>query len=145
MTYLEANSVHPERGGASTFARYAFDELWSFVAGWAILLDYVIVMAIATISIGHYLTAFWGNLDDRPEDWLIAWVAIALVAFTNIRGVSAARIFRLFRLSLVNLVLMAAIVVIGLATQFHPGQVVDSIHLGSAPTWRDTFSRRATT
>ena len=46
LTYLEGNSIHPERGGASTFARYALDELWSFVAGWAILLDYLIVMAI---------------------------------------------------------------------------------------------------
>jgi basic amino acid/polyamine antiporter, APA family len=137
MTYVEANSIHPERGGASTFARYAFDELWSFVAGWAILLDYVIVMAIATVSIGHYLAAFWGHLDDKPEDWLIAWLAIALVAVANIRGVSAQRTFRLFRLSLANLVLMAAIVVIGLVSQFHPGQVVDSIHLGSVPSWRD--------
>ena len=33
LTYVEANSLHPERGGASTFARYAFDELWSFIAG----------------------------------------------------------------------------------------------------------------
>ena len=29
MTYLEGNSLHPERGGASTFARYAFNELWT--------------------------------------------------------------------------------------------------------------------
>jgi APA family basic amino acid/polyamine antiporter len=137
MTYVEANSIHPERGGASTFARYAFDELWSFVAGWAILLDYVIVMAIATVAISHYLAAFSRHLDDKPVDWLIAWAAIALVAAVNIRGVSPARMGRLVRLSLLNLGLMIAIVGIGLATEFHPGQVIDSIHLGSAPTWRD--------
>ena len=51
LTYVEGNSLHPERGGASTFARYAFDELWSFIAGWAILLDYLIVMAIAALSV----------------------------------------------------------------------------------------------
>ncbi len=33
MTYVEGNSVHPDRGGASSLARYAFDELWSFIAG----------------------------------------------------------------------------------------------------------------
>jgi APA family basic amino acid/polyamine antiporter len=137
MTYIEANSIHPERGGASTFARYAFDELWSFVAGWAILLDYVIVMAIATVSISHYLAAFWGRLDDNPVDWITAWAAIGLVAWVNIRGVSPARMGRLLRLSLANLVLMLAIVGIGLAIEFHPQQVIDSIHLGSAPTWRD--------
>src|SRR5206468_9131812 len=49
MTYLEANSVHPERGGSSTFSRYAFDELVSFAAGWAVLLAYLIVMAIGAL------------------------------------------------------------------------------------------------
>jgi APA family basic amino acid/polyamine antiporter len=137
MTYVEANAIHPERGGASSFARYAFDELWSFVAGWAILLDYVIVMAIATVAIGHYLAAFWGPLAHKPEDWLIAWLALGLTAWTNIRGVSPRRMFRVIRVGLLNLALMAVIVGIGLALDFHPGQVIDSIHLGSAPSWRD--------
>ena len=43
--------VHPERGGASSIARYAFNELWSFIAGWAILLDYLIVTALAALLI----------------------------------------------------------------------------------------------
>ena len=64
MTYVEGNSLHPERGGASTFARYAFDELWSFIAGWAILLDYLIVMALCAFAIPHYLAAFWGDAGD---------------------------------------------------------------------------------
>ena len=52
-TYVEGSSLHQERGGASTFARYAFDEFWSFVAGWAILLDYLIVMAIGAVAIAR--------------------------------------------------------------------------------------------
>jgi basic amino acid/polyamine antiporter, APA family len=39
MTYVEGAALHRERGGSSVFARYAFNELVSFVAGWAILLD----------------------------------------------------------------------------------------------------------
>ena len=65
-TYVEGSSLHIERGGASTFARYAFDEFWSFVAGWAILLDYLIVMAIGSFAVSHYLAAFWGELRDPP-------------------------------------------------------------------------------
>ena len=49
MTYVEGNSLHPERGGASTLARYAFDELVSFIAGWALLLDYVILAAAGDV------------------------------------------------------------------------------------------------
>ena len=44
-----------ERGGSSTFARYAFNELIAFIAGWAILIDYLIVIALAAISVPHYL------------------------------------------------------------------------------------------
>jgi APA family basic amino acid/polyamine antiporter len=62
-TYVEGSSLHQERGGASTYARYALDEFWSFVAGWAILLDYLIVMAAAAVSISDYLTVFWGHLE----------------------------------------------------------------------------------
>ena len=39
MTYVEGSSLHQERGGSTVFARFAFNEFWSFVAGWAILLD----------------------------------------------------------------------------------------------------------
>ena len=63
-TYVEGNSLHPERGGASTFARYAFDELWSFIAGWAILLDYLIVMAIAAVAIPTTCRCSGAQLDD---------------------------------------------------------------------------------
>ena len=43
MTYVEGASLHQERAGSTVFARYAFNELWSFIAGWAILLDFVIL------------------------------------------------------------------------------------------------------
>ena len=62
--YVEGASLHQERGGATVIARYAFNELWSFVAGWAILLDYLIVMAIGAVVIAEYLTVFWGELDE---------------------------------------------------------------------------------
>lgn len=65
LTYVEGNSLHPERGGASVFARYAFNELWSFIAGWAILLDYLIVMAVGAFAVSHYLAAFWGRPASR--------------------------------------------------------------------------------
>ena len=61
MTYVEGASLHQDRGGATVFARYAFNELWSFVAGWAILLDFLILIAIASLSATNYLATFWGD------------------------------------------------------------------------------------
>ncbi len=60
MTYVEGASLHQDRGGATVFARYAFNELWSFVAGWAILLDFLILIAITSLSATNYLATFWG-------------------------------------------------------------------------------------
>ena len=58
MTYAEGASMHPERSGSTVFARYAFNELVSFAAGWAILLDYVILIAVTAYSATQYLGAF---------------------------------------------------------------------------------------
>jgi APA family basic amino acid/polyamine antiporter len=137
MTYLEGNSLHPERGGASTFARYAFDELVAFIAGWAFLLDYLIVMALAAFCIAHYLAAFWGHANDPWIELLIAAAAIGWVAWSNIRGTSTSRTRTLIRLAVLNLALTIAITIIGLAMEWDPGAVIDSIDLGSAPKWED--------
>jgi APA family basic amino acid/polyamine antiporter len=137
MAYVEGNSVHPEQGGASTLARYAFDEFWSFVAGWAILLDYLIVMALAVVAVPHYLSAFWGDAGKGPWDLLIAAAAIGFVCVANIRGVSAARFGRVLRIGMVFLVLCVLMIVVGAATSWHGQQAIDSIHLGSAPQWDD--------
>jgi basic amino acid/polyamine antiporter, APA family len=135
LTYVEGNSLHPERGGASTFARYAFNELWSFIAGWAILLDYLIVMAIGAFSISHYLAAFWGSAGRPGVELAIAGGAIAYVAWANVRGLSADRLRMLVRLGLVDIVLLLTVIVAGLVIVFDPDVILDSIHLGSAPEW----------
>ena len=45
ITYVEGGAMFHERGGSSMFARYAFNELVSFIAGWAILIDFLIIIA----------------------------------------------------------------------------------------------------
>jgi APA family basic amino acid/polyamine antiporter len=137
FTYVEGNSLHPERGGASTFARYAFNEFWSFVAGWAMVLDYLIVMAISAFAVSHYLAAFWGVAGDSGAELLIAGATIAFVAWQNIRGVTAARLGTVLRISLANLAISLVVIGVGLATLFDPDLILDSIDLGSAPEWDD--------
>ena len=67
MTYVEGASLHQDRGGSTVFARYAFNELVSFIAGWAILLDYVILIAVTAYSATQYLKVFWSPLGNRGE------------------------------------------------------------------------------
>jgi APA family basic amino acid/polyamine antiporter len=137
MAYVEGNSIHPEQGGASTLARYAFNELWSFVAGWAIVLDYLIVMAIAVVAIPHYLSAFWGGAGDQPWQTLISLACMAWVAWSNVRGVGATRFGRVLRLGLGFLGICVAMIVVGAITDWHGQAVIDSIDLGTRPEWGD--------
>jgi basic amino acid/polyamine antiporter, APA family len=136
-TYVEGSSLHIERGGASTFARYAFDEFWSFVAGWAILLDYLIVMAIGAVVISEYLTVFWGELGEGALPLVIAGGALLYVAMSNIRGLSADRIGSVLRLSLLSIVVLVVVSLIGFAQYWDPGSISSSIDLGVAPRWED--------
>ncbi|MDQ4048172.1 MAG: APC family permease [Actinomycetota bacterium] len=139
LTYVAGTSLHPERGGASTFARYAFNELWSFIAGWAILLDYLIVMAVGAFAVSHYLAAFWGRADDAGAALAIAGAAIAYVAWANVRGLTGERFRLLLRLSLVSLMLFLAIAVVGIAQLFDLSLLTDSIELGETPRWEDAI------
>ncbi|MEA2366191.1 MAG: basic amino acid/polyamine antiporter, family [Thermoleophilaceae bacterium] len=136
-TYVEGSSLHVERGGASTFARYAFDEFWSFVAGWAILLDYLIVMAIGSVVISEYLSVFWGDLGDGALPLVIGGGALLFVAMQNIRGLSADRLGTVLRLSLFSILVLVAVSLIGFVQYWDPGSIRATIDLGVAPRWED--------
>ena len=135
MTYVEGASLHQDRGGSTVFARYAFNELMSFVAGWAILLDYVILIAITSFSATQYLQVFWGHLGDTGEALGLSLAFIALVVLSNIRGFGQRRARRVGILLAGDIALQAFIVVLGLVLFFDPKVWLDPIHLGSAPTW----------
>lgn len=137
MTYVEGASLHQERGGSTVFARYAFNELVSFVAGWAILLDYVILIAVTAYSATQYLHVFWGRLGERGEALGLALAFIALVVLSNIRGFGTRRARRVGLLLAGDLLAQAFIVVLGLILFFNPHTLTAPIHLGSAPSWSD--------
>ena len=70
-TYAEGTVRYPEAGGSSSFARHAFNELVSFGAAWAQMLNYVITIAISVIFVPHYLSIFWSPLRTNPWDIVV--------------------------------------------------------------------------
>src|SRR4029078_4675477 len=60
-SYAEAGATIPDRGGASAYARRAFNDMAGFVAGWATVLDYVISISLAALFIPHYMAAALGK------------------------------------------------------------------------------------
>ena len=137
LTYFEGMTLYStERGGSAVMARHAFNELLSFVAGWAILLDFLILIAISTLAIGHYLSALWSAFGDRGLDLAIALLVLALVARYNYLG-KAPRGRRTIALALVDMALVLMIVGLGIGLAFDPPAVADTIDVGSVPTWAD--------
>jgi len=137
MTYAEGASLHPERGGSAVFARYAFNELISFVAGWAIFLDYTILIAVTALTVPSYLAAFAAPIGRGAIEVAVALAVIALVAADNLTGVSARRLRPRLMITVADLILQALIIVLGLALVFNPDNLTASIHLGTAPSWAD--------
>jgi basic amino acid/polyamine antiporter, APA family len=135
MTYVEGASLHQERGGSTVFARYAFNELVSFVAGWAILLDYVILIAVTAFSATQYLQVYWSRLGDKGAALGLALAFIALVVLGNIRGFGTRRARRVGMLLAADILVQTFIVVLGLILFFEPDKWLNPIHLGTAPSW----------
>ena len=60
LSYAEGTAAIPETGGAATFVRRAFNDLAGFLTGWVLFLDYLIVIALSTLFLPHYLGAALG-------------------------------------------------------------------------------------
>ncbi|MEA2285348.1 MAG: basic amino acid/polyamine antiporter, family, partial [Solirubrobacteraceae bacterium] len=137
MTYVEGASLHQDRAGATVFARYAFNELVSFVAGWVMLLDYVILLSVTAFTATHYLAAFWAPLGRGTLETVVALAILAWVAWRSIRGFAKSRVQRISALVTVDVVLQAIVVVLGLAVFFDADLLTQAIELGSNPRWED--------
>jgi APA family basic amino acid/polyamine antiporter len=138
LTYVEGSSMFRERGGSSTFARYAFNELIAFVAGWVILLDYLIVVALAAISVPHYLEPIWDGFGRAGWEIGVAAGVIALVCALNIVNVTGrGRQRSLAFLALADLGLQLAVIVVGCLVVLHPDRLTEQVHLFSEPSVRN--------
>src|SRR5437868_2073228 len=70
LSYAEGTAAIPETGGAATFVRKAFNDFLGFLTGWALFLDYLIVIALSALFLPHYVAGAlkieW--LDRKPGD-----------------------------------------------------------------------------
>jgi APA family basic amino acid/polyamine antiporter len=134
MTYAEATANFPEAGGASSFARRAFNELASFFAGWAQILNYVITVSISAFFVPHYLAVFWPALGHGPGDVLGGITIVLLLTTVNIIGVrESARVN--FVLASIDYATQLLLVSLGVFLVLDFSTVIHNIHLGVAPQW----------
>jgi len=134
LSYAEGTAAIRETGGAATFVRIAFNDFWGFVTGWALFLDYLIVIALAALYVPHYAAAALFTNINKPWDVVAGCGVIAAIA-----AVRLLRNRRLFRfavvIALIDLATQLLLVILGLALLFSPHALSQGTSLGSNPTW----------
>jgi APA family basic amino acid/polyamine antiporter len=133
-TYAEGTVRYPEAGGSSSFARHAFNELVSFGAAWAQMLNYVITIAISVIFVPHYLSIFWEPLRTNPWDIVVGIAFTWLLVGLNIVGVQEAARLNIF-LAVVDFATQLLLVALGFVLIFRPHILWANVHFGVAPRW----------
>ena len=121
LSYAEGTTSIGETGGAATFVRVAFNDLAGFITGWALFLDYLIVIALSALFFPHYLGLAIGmhSIAQRPGDVIVGCVVIVAIALVRLL-----RRTRLYSFSLVvpllDLVTQLLLVLLGFAFLFSP-------------------------
>jgi APA family basic amino acid/polyamine antiporter len=133
-TYAEGTVLFPEAGGSSSFARHAFNELVSFGAAWAQMLNYVITVAISAFFVPHYLSIFWGPLRTNPWDVIGGVIVVILLVGINIVGIREAANLNVF-LAVIDFATQLLLVILGFVLIFSPHILKANVHWGVAPTW----------
>jgi basic amino acid/polyamine antiporter, APA family len=135
-TYAEATAMYPEAGGSSSFARHAFNELWSFFAAWAQMLNYTITIAISAFFVPHYLGGlFWPALEHGPGDIVFGIGVVALLSVVNVVGVKEAAGLNIV-LAITDLATQLLLVIVGIVLVLSPHTLIANVHLGIAPSWK---------
>jgi APA family basic amino acid/polyamine antiporter len=133
-TYIEGTVMYPEAGGSASFARHAFNELVSFIAGWGQMLNYIITAAISAFFVPHYLGVFWEPLRHGPGDVIAGIALVGMLAALNIKGTQESSRLNLV-LAIGDLCTQILLVAIGIVLVLSPDTLVNNVHLGVAPSW----------
>jgi APA family basic amino acid/polyamine antiporter len=136
-SYAEATTMYPEAGGASSFARRAFNEFWSFFAAWSGMLTYVATIAISAFFVPHYVGGlFWDALRHSPGDVIAGCGVIAVLGAINIFGAKESAGVNI-ALAVVDFLTQLLLVLVGVILVFSPDTLTGNVHWGVAPEWRD--------
>jgi APA family basic amino acid/polyamine antiporter len=135
-TYTEATTMYPEAGGSASFSRRAFNEFWSFFAGWGQMLTYIVTIAISAFFVPHYLGVFWAPLGESPADIVGGILVVVLLGVLNVVGVKESAGVNVF-FAVTDFVTQVLLVIVGIALVLDPELLVNQIDFGTTPTVAD--------
>lgn len=122
VSYGHMSRVYPVSGSAYTYTQQSFGGAVGFLAGWALLLDYLLLPMINYMLLGLYLNIAFPAVPGWV--WFVGF--LALVTVLNALGItSVARMNTI--LIVVQLVFAVTFIVLGLQTAFGGAAPVDPL------------------
>ncbi len=127
LTYAEGTAALPEAGGSASFARHGFGDMAGFIAGWALMLSYIVTISISAFTIPPYLGFFWEPLKDSPVIGTLA--SMGIVFFLMVLNVIGIRETSLVNVgaAVLDILTQVSLVVIGFIVLFNPVVLIHRI------------------
>ena len=136
LTYAEGTAMLPEAGGSSSFARHGFGDLGGFISGWALMLSYIVTIAISAFVIPPYLGYFWAPLKESAV--MSTAVSMGIIFFLMIINVIGVRqtSFVNVAAAVLGLLVQILIIALGLLVVFNLDVLVHNITF-YWPSWEN--------
>jgi len=136
MSYAEGTASIRETGGAATFVRVAFNDFAGFLTGWALFLDYLIVIALSALFFPHYLGLALGigAIARHPGDVISACVLISAIGVSRLTRRTKLYTFGIV-VAVLDLVTQVLLVALGFALVFSGHALTRGLSLGTSPSW----------
>jgi APA family basic amino acid/polyamine antiporter len=137
LTYAEGSATIPEAGGSASFARHGFNDLVGLIAGWALMLSYIVTMSISAYTIPPYLSYFWPMLKDPVIGTLVSMGIIAFLMVINVLGVRESSRVNIFFI-VIDIATQITLVVLGIVLILAVNPAVLVQNMFGAGNWPST-------
>jgi APA family basic amino acid/polyamine antiporter len=138
LSYAEGTSALPEAGGSASFARHGFGNLAGFIAGWALMLSYIVTISISAFTIPPYLGFFWEPFKASPVVGTFASMGIVFFLMVlNVIGIRETSFINVGA-ALLDILTQVSLVLIGFILLFDPVNIWNSI-VNNWPATGDLF------
>ncbi|MFA6328576.1 MAG: APC family permease [Candidatus Micrarchaeia archaeon] len=133
LSYAELGSAIPVSGGSSSFGKRAFGPLAGFIAGWGLMLDYTIDIALFAVASAGYLSFFFPAMSVP----LVASALIFILLLVNLLGIRESS-FVNSALTVVVIIILIAIIDLGYTSAFSTERFLAGVvPVEEGPGWHD--------
>ncbi|GAC1514463.1 MAG: amino acid permease [Chloroflexota bacterium] len=119
LAYTELSAMYPLAGGGQLYVLRGLGDFWGFVAGWAVLLDFTIDIALFAYFSSGYIDHFFPALSQAP--WIIIESIVLVVALMTLNVIGVRESSKLNEIaSAIDIAAEALLIVIGFTFAFDP-------------------------